>query len=424
MTAAIFTAEPGERNDLDIEPGRSDEVTVLRDRGAPLRAAAPCSTVDTFTVQCPGSLRIRFDTGDGDDRVRAGRPAEGTLGAGDDAFIGMGSVNGGGGRDELRSLPGVPAALDGGAGDDLVIGDEGADWLAGGPGSDILIGGGGDDRLSGVDGEGGSEVPAGDRIEGGPGRDLLDYSGRNRDFALDLAVSAAQGAERETVIGVEDLVGGSGDDRLRGDAGPNDIDGYTGRDIVDGRGGDDRLTGGTGIDEDDAVLGGAGADHIDGIGSRRLDGGSGDDVVDQPSIDADVTCGPGNDVLAVTSGLASRVPMGCEQLRFGTPSPLAVTRFPALEPLARIVRLSVPCPRQPPFRLCLAELRVSGRRHVILARSARSVPGGGQRTLRVRIGAGARKFQIAIARRRLDDPHRIDFTGELDEVATFVLPSR
>jgi len=57
--------------------------------------------------------------------------------------------------------------------------------------------------------------------------------------------------EEDTLIGVENLVGGSEDDTLRGDQGPNIIRGGGGDDELFGLGGDDTLRGGIGANSND-----------------------------------------------------------------------------------------------------------------------------------------------------------------------------
>jgi Ca2+-binding RTX toxin-like protein len=82
------------------------------------------------------------------------------------------SVLGGRGNDTFTvqsSAAGVPTALDGGAGDDVLIGNAQGNILIGGAGNDILVGGAGDDTLQGGGGR--------DLLIGGLGADLLDGGG-------------------------------------------------------------------------------------------------------------------------------------------------------------------------------------------------------------------------------------------------------
>src|SRR4051812_5733553 len=65
----------------------------------------------------------------------------------------------------IPTLSDVSYYLDGGLGDDLLIGRDSADILLGGDGTDRLVGNAGNDRL---DGGGGN-----DQLDGGLGDDLL-----------------------------------------------------------------------------------------------------------------------------------------------------------------------------------------------------------------------------------------------------------
>src|SRR3954468_13142963 len=67
------------------------------------------------------------------------------------------------------------------------------------------------------------------------------------------------------------IVGGPGDERLRGTNAPDVIDGNGGNDRILGLRGDDKLVGGPG---NDRISGGRGEDTIFGVqGNDRLDGG-------------------------------------------------------------------------------------------------------------------------------------------------------
>lgn len=106
-----------------------------------------------------------------------------------------------------------------GEGNDTYVG-------TGGRGSGVVQGGGGDDRLVGSD--------TSDELRGGADDDVL--IGAN---------------------GEDQLRGQGGSDRLRGGAGADDLSGGTGDDILNGGAGNDRLDGGRG---DDLLRGQAGAD--------------------------------------------------------------------------------------------------------------------------------------------------------------------
>jgi Ca2+-binding RTX toxin-like protein len=152
-------------------------------------------------------------------------------------------VHGGRGSDEV----------DGGAGTDRVLGDSGNDTVRGGPGErDFLDGGPGDDDVAG--GRGGFDAVVGgigrDRIDGGPGgHDLASYRTAGGPIEVDLARGAVTGAEAERLSGVEDVVGGLGDDVLTGSqASPNRLEGGAGDDhLLNGMPGDEAF-GGPGSD--------------------------------------------------------------------------------------------------------------------------------------------------------------------------------
>ncbi|NDC64400.1 MAG: calcium-binding protein, partial [Planctomycetia bacterium] len=144
------------------------------------------------------------------------------------------------------------------------------DSLAGGAGNDTLRGGGGDDSLAGGAGN--------DIIDGGAGSDTGDYTSSTNDIVASLAADRATGDGRDTLIALENLAGGDGNDQLTGDAAPN---------TIAGGGGNDRLLGGDG---DDQIAGGGGDDVITASpGNDVEDGGSGSDTWDASAAKANVT---------------------------------------------------------------------------------------------------------------------------------------
>jgi Ca2+-binding RTX toxin-like protein len=176
--------------------------------------------------------------GGGDDLVYGGR--------GDDTIFGEG------GDDGIYGERGSDS-LDGGGGEDRLFGATGNDELNGGPGNhDQLFGGPGDDSLSG--GEGDFDVltggPGNDSIDGGPGaHDIASYSGTGGAVTINLEAGAVSGAESEQLSGIEDAIGGSGDDTLIGStASPNRLDGGPGNDHLVAAGPGDEAFGGPGSD--------------------------------------------------------------------------------------------------------------------------------------------------------------------------------
>lgn len=211
-------------------------------------------------------------------------------GSGDDTITGSGVA------DELHGGPGNDV-LSGGAGNDVLIGDSGNDVLNGDAGNDLFLESGSDDAYaSGSEPRGGG----GDVLNGGTPStgttDKADYSQRTGALTITLCTDPAKargasglaqapctdsdgsGGEGDSVINVQYLSGGSGNDQLTGHTGDDSIEGGSGDDVLSGAGGNDRLFGDAG---DDDLYGDAGDDYLDGVaGADSLDGdrstGSGD----------------------------------------------------------------------------------------------------------------------------------------------------
>ncbi|OAN82874.1 type I secretion protein [Sulfitobacter pontiacus] len=243
----------------------------------------------------------------------------------------VGGVDGGAGNDLLMGDDGDDL-IDGGAGDDTLFGGDDDDTLIGGDGDDQLTGGEGKDNISGGAGKdtifGGTD---GDTVDGGAGGfnadpalntddDTLDLTGLNfrlRDLEPDSNGNGQNGTvdlynddgtsagsfkftEIENIIG-EEMAGpvdglDSGEDMAPGytDAQGDQIDGTDGiNDTIFGNGGDDTIDSGLG---DDTVDGGSGDDTFtltDGVDNDVIIGGeSGEtdgDVIDSTAVDDDLT---------------------------------------------------------------------------------------------------------------------------------------
>ena len=190
--------------------------------------------------------------------------------------------------------------IDGGSGNDIVIGAMGHDTLDGGEGNDALYGQAGDDGLFGGNGNDAIYAGAGDDVlVGGEGRDAL-FGGEGADLIIG-------GADSDLIQGGDNgdiAFGGDGDDLILGEEGADTLYGEAGRDEIQGGIGNDTIFGGDGDDvifgEDgaDTLNGGAGNDEIQGgIGNDIILGGDGDDLTFGGE-DADVINGEaGNDVL-------------------------------------------------------------------------------------------------------------------------------
>ena len=144
--------------------------------------------------------------------------------------------------------------VEGGAGNDTIIGNTAANTLWGGLGNDILDGGAGNDSLVGDDGDDILKGGAGtDTINGGVGTDTVDYSAYTTNLTVNLATTTAQTVttgDSDTITNVENVTGGSGTDTLTGSTLAN---------VLNGGGGNDRLTGGAG---NDTIIGGAGTSDV------------------------------------------------------------------------------------------------------------------------------------------------------------------
>jgi Ca2+-binding RTX toxin-like protein len=120
-----------------------------------------------------------------------------------------------------------------GVGDFLGFGNLNNNRIVSGGGDDTLDGGGGDDTL-----------------DGGYGTDAASYAGTQEDLWVDLTVGNATGADAgvDTLISIESIYGGRGQDVLLGSASANTLAGGSGDDTLDGGAGGDTLDGGTGND--------------------------------------------------------------------------------------------------------------------------------------------------------------------------------
>lgn len=140
-------------------------------------------------------------------------------------------------------------------GDDLAVGNFYNDLMLGGDGDDSLDGFYGNDTLDGGAGA--------DLLLGEGGQDSAQYAGSPAGVIVDLQTPAANTGEAagDTFFSIENLIGSSHNDALRGDAAGNALYGQDGVDILMGRAGADWLFGG---EDKDILLGGThGIYHTD-----------------------------------------------------------------------------------------------------------------------------------------------------------------
>jgi Ca2+-binding RTX toxin-like protein len=203
-----------------------------------------------------------------------------------------------GGNDTLRAdIGSVPTLrLEGGAGDDVIVGSPGADVIDGGDGNDTLSGDYGDDLLIGGAGS--------DIQNGGAGVDTVDYRARTAAVTVTIGNGAPDdgevGEQDSVAADVEAVIGGGGNDVLRGNDLANTLTGGGGNDLLDGGFGPDVLIGGAGTDTADYGARTAGVTVFVGNGiADDGEAGEADDV--QASVE-NVTAGAGNDVLVGSTG--------------------------------------------------------------------------------------------------------------------------
>jgi Ca2+-binding RTX toxin-like protein len=183
--------------------------------------------------------------------------------------------------------------LSGSDGDNALFGMGGNDQLSGGGGNDDLTGGAGDDEEFGNPGNDTFHQDSADDgsedLFGGLGRDTVDYGLRSASVSVSLNGLPDDGGSVENdnvAIDVENAIGGSANDLLKGIGSPNILSGRGGKDTMTGAGGSDQLSGGPGPDllkgEDgnDKLLGGGGDDSLNGgAGTDSCDGGPGADTI-------------------------------------------------------------------------------------------------------------------------------------------------
>lgn len=163
---------PGEGTDLNEGGDGSDTVEVNGGNGA-----------EQFTETANGA-RVRFD------RVT---PAPFSLDIGTSEAI---VVRTNGGDDSFTGSNGlatlISTVVDGGAGNDTIVGTDGADWLIGGDGNDVVDGNRGDDLVALGSGDDTFQWDPGDgsdHIEGQDGADTMLFNGANISENFDLTAN-------------------------------------------------------------------------------------------------------------------------------------------------------------------------------------------------------------------------------------------
>jgi Ca2+-binding RTX toxin-like protein len=210
----------------------------------------------------------------------------------------------------------VGVSLVGTGDNDDWVGTPLSDQMQGGAGNDRMLGGAGADTFTGAAGV--------DEIDGGGGSDTADFS--DKSAAVHVALNGAApvdvlvgGLVEDRIRNIENIVGGSGDDVLTGDAVNNEFTGGAGDDVFRGNDGRDSLDGGTGSDtasyEDksasvqvalngsslvDVVVNGLAEDRIRNI--ENITGGTGNDLLTGDGQTNVLKGGGGADVLVTLGG--------------------------------------------------------------------------------------------------------------------------
>jgi len=239
-------------------------------------------------------------------------------------------MDGGDGNDTLIGID-APSVIHGNGGDDVLwgrdisdtlFGDDGNDALDGGDGDDMLSGGAGDDTLNGNWGDDTLEGGAGDDVLNGFwGTDTASYAQDTAGVTATLSIAddgtpsgTATGAAigTDTLLDIENLVGGAGDDILTGNAYSNLLEGGAGNDTLDGGWGTDTVSFSGALEdivvvltdpssEPDGIAGGSATGADIGMDTLRnienITGGAGDDSITGNSLDNILDGGAGDDLL-------------------------------------------------------------------------------------------------------------------------------
>lgn len=153
-----------------------------------------------------------------------------------------------------------------------------------------------------------------------PGADIVIRAGEGNDTITVAPGTRVHltvlGGEGNDIVrggdGEETILGLDGNDQLYGGGGADRVSGGAGRDYLDGQGGNDILFGGRGDDTvyglggDDRLAGGEGQDYLEGAtGNDTLDGGAGNDILSGGRDDDTIRGGTGDDVVYAGRGTDS-----------------------------------------------------------------------------------------------------------------------
>ena len=162
-------------------------------------------------------------------------------------------VNANDGNDSVTVQPGlgISVTVNGGSGNDTIIGGDGSETLNGDSGNDQIFAGSGNNTVA-----------------DGPGNDLVDLTQNSTP------ITYTTGGGNDTVLGTsfdDSITGSSGNDRLEGRGGNDSLIGAGGADTLLGQEGSDVVTWNSG-DGSDVIEGGSGdSDRVTANGSAAAD---------------------------------------------------------------------------------------------------------------------------------------------------------
>jgi Ca2+-binding RTX toxin-like protein len=168
------------------------------------------------------------------------------------------------GSDQLISIENVT----GSAGDNVIIGSAGSNELNGNGGNDFITGLAGGDRIDGGTGNDTFFFTIGDGNNddyiGGTGSDTIDLSGITGSTTLNLNTGNTSGAQigNDTLSGIENIIGGAGNDTITGSTQANVFRGGAGTDSISAGNGNDTFVAVAG-DGNDTYNGQGGTDTLD-----------------------------------------------------------------------------------------------------------------------------------------------------------------
>ncbi|MCK6452522.1 MAG: VCBS domain-containing protein, partial [Alphaproteobacteria bacterium] len=185
----------------------------------------------------------RLDGGAGNDTLIGGAGADSLVGGTDSDWASYATAASG-----VQASLSAPGGNTGDAAGDTYAGIEN---LAGSSHNDVLIGDGNANVLDGSDGDDTLDGGAGgDSLIGGTGSDTASYGASGTGVAVDLEAGTATGGEAQgdSLSGIENVIGSTGNDALIGDSNANVLSGGAGSDNINGGAGNDTLDGGGDFD--------------------------------------------------------------------------------------------------------------------------------------------------------------------------------